>query len=163
IHGIAGIRQRFGEPSHRTVAARSARARETLRRQSGDHHLRHLHEVPPRGIGRATDHPRERAGDIGRTPAWTGALARSGHPGANFTKPHDLLLSHRIVDVERLVRILGFHLVAVDDDYDLFAGIDRALELVGGVPDLALGEAGLDRFDHAAEGVDLLDVVEAAF
>ena len=34
--------------------------------------------------------------------------------------------------------------------------------MIRSVPDLALRKAGFDRFDHSAEAIDLLDVIEAA-
>ena len=52
--------------------------------------------------------------------------------------------------------------VVVDADHDPLAAVDLALELVGRVGDLALREAALDRLDHAAELVDLAEVLVRA-
>ena len=49
--------------------------------------------------------------------------------------------------------------VAVDADDDALAAVDLALELVRRVGDLALREAALDGLDHAADLVDLVEVL----
>ena len=49
----------------------------------------------------------------------------------------------------------------VDADDDPVAGLDGCLEAVGGLLDLALDEAGLDRGDGAAELVDPFDQLRA--
>ena len=54
-----------------------------------------------------------------------------------------------------LVVALG---VPVDADDDPPSGVDLALQLVGRVGDLALGEVLLDRLDHPAELVDAREV-----
>ena len=43
----------------------------------------------------------------------------------------------------------------VEPDHDLLAGLDRPLDDVGRLLDLALLEAGLDRLERSAQGVDL--------
>ena len=48
--------------------------------------------------------------------------------------------------------------VAVDPDDPPLAGVELALEAVGGVGDLALRVALGDRLDHAAAAVDLVEV-----
>src|SRR5579883_2418023 len=47
----------------------------------------------------------------------------------------------------------------VDADDDALFGFERALVTVAGIGDLALEEAGLDRFDHAAVLFDLAEVL----
>src|SRR5262249_23119131 len=58
---------------------------------------------------------------------------------------------------------LGLGLVVfgevVDADHDPLAAVELALVGEGGVGDLALGEVGADRLDHAAELVDAGEVV----
>ena len=55
------------------------------------------------------------------------------------------------------MRSLGLLRELVDADDDAVAALDRDLEAVGGLLDLALDEAGLDRGHRAAELVDTLD------
>ena len=66
------------------------------------------------------------------------------------------------VDADRGDRLLVLERVAVDSHHDALAGVDFALVGEGGLGDLALGVVVLDRFDHAAELIDLSEVLVAA-
>src|SRR5204862_6590780 len=70
----------------------------------------------------------------------------------------DLLGFHALVAAEAVDRLLLFHHVLVDAHRDLLAAVVHQLVAVGGVGDLLLREAVVDRPDHAAHGVDLVDV-----
>ena len=49
---------------------------------------------------------------------------------------------------------------AIDADYDLSTGVDACLGPCRGLLDPPLGDSGLDRLGHAAEPVDLSDMLE---
>src|SRR2546425_5173712 len=61
---------------------------------------------------------------------------------------------------EGLVSLVIGELKRVHPHHEFFLRIDGKLILIRGVPNLALRESRLDRLDHAAEAVDLLDVLE---
>src|SRR5205814_1712581 len=62
-------------------------------------------------------------------------------------------------DAQEVGRPLLGHLVAVHAHHGLLAAVDLLLVGVGGVGDLALRVAGIDRLHHAAEAVDAVDVL----
>src|SRR5262245_59204017 len=74
----------------------------------------------------------------------------------------ELRFGGRLVDVENRVRRLVVLDVVVDADDDLLPPLDRLLELVRRLGDLALREALLDGLDHPAHPVDDVEVVVRA-
>ncbi len=75
----------------------------------------------------------------------------------------DLAFAHRgVVDLQHWHVVGRLRAEAVHADHGLAAGVDAGLGLGGGGLDSALGQARLDRPRHAAEGVDLGDMVERA-
>src|SRR5271165_2956732 len=72
-----------------------------------------------------------------------------------------LLAGDRLADVEDVGRALFDH-EFVDPDHYFFAGLDRALVLVGRLGDLFLRISALDRLYHAAHGIELAEVVPRA-
>ena len=65
------------------------------------------------------------------------------------------------VDLQNFERLF-LRDVIVHADHDFFFLVERDLIAIGGFGDFALRVAALDRGDHAAEGVDLFDVVPGA-
>src|SRR6266436_5324121 len=63
-----------------------------------------------------------------------------------------------VFHLQHVYRRLVDRLEFVDADHRLLAGVDPGLRLGGGFLDPQFGDAGLDRFRHAAERLDLLDV-----
>ena len=93
-------------------------------------------------------------------------MERRGHGlsvarAAKFLDGLLLLTLDRVIDVEDLERLLLGVGEVVDADDDLLLRVHGALVGVGRVHDLALREPGLDRLDHAPQGVDAAEVVEA--
>ena len=73
------------------------------------------------------------------------------------------MIADGFVDLEDVVfRRLILHRVFVDADDRLLAAFDGFLILIGRFLDLTLREAGLDRLDHSAETVDLVEIIHAA-
>ena len=63
-----------------------------------------------------------------------------------------------LVDVDDGDLLLGGICIFVDAHHDLFARIDLLLETVGGIGNFHLRESLVDRRDHTAHLVDLLDI-----
>ena len=73
------------------------------------------------------------------------------------------MVADGFVDLENVDLCTGlFHRVFVDADDDLFISLDGLLILVGRFLYLTLRETGLDRFDHSAESVDLVEIIKTA-
>jgi len=104
-------------------------------------------------VGRARTASRFSQPRQGRADRLRVALAARPHePG------HVALLRPRRHLEDRDRRHLGLVDVGVDADDPPLAGVELALEAIRGVGDLGLGVALLDRFDHAAAPVDLVEV-----
>src|SRR5260370_4909493 len=84
------------------------------------------------------------------------AVARGLHP----LHPLDLLQLHPLVDPEIVDRALLGHRVLVHADDDLLSPVLHDLRAVGGVGDLRLRVAAVDRAHDAAEGADLPAAVQ---
>src|SRR5215218_5798052 len=92
-----------------------------------------------------------------------GGLDRPGvAAGADGLHAADLLALEGRVDVVQLELALAALGEVVDADEDAVAAVVLLLEGVGGVGDLALREAALDGLGHAAELVDLREVLIGA-
>ena len=78
--------------------------------------------------------------------------------GAGRPHPRDLIALELRVDRRDLDRRLVGDREVVDADHDALLLLDRALVLVRAPLDLLLDEAALDRGDHAALRLDLVDV-----
>ena len=77
-------------------------------------------------------------------------------------QPRQLPLGRGLVDVEDRDRRLVFLDEVVDADDDLVAHLDRLLEPIRGLGDLPLRETLLDRFDHPAHAVDVVEAYRVA-
>ena len=94
---------------------------------------------------------------VSRTSASALAAASGLRSAADARGALALALLAGGVDAVELEALVGLLRELVDADDDAVAGLDGGLEPVGGLLDLALDEAGLDRGDGAAELVDALD------
>src|SRR5205807_3902461 len=126
--------------------------------------LQRLHDLALRGVGAGAGEQRlhEVALLVGGVLAQGGERGLHGGgvaAGAHGVQARDLLALERGVDAQRGDGLLPVELVAVDADDDALAGVDLALVSEGGVGDLALGVVALDGGDHAAELVDLVEVL----
>ena len=80
--------------------------------------------------------------------------------GAEFAEALGLAVRNGLVDLEKIDGLfIGDEVVDADDDF--FLRFDGDLILVSGFRDFALGIGAFDGFDHAAESVDLADVIQA--
>src|SRR5262245_21544316 len=104
--------------------------------------------------------------DVAAVAAGVGELLEARlHPGRVATRLHapdrlDLFQLDRLVDLEEIDRLPLGHRVLVDADHDLLVPVVHELVAIGGVGDLLLGIACVDGGDHAAHGVDPLDVLQ---
>ena len=84
-----------------------------------------------------------------------------GAIGAKFLEALGLAMGDGFVDLQNFERVfLGDEIVHAHDDF--FFAVDFHLIAVGGFGDFALRIAAFDGSDHAAHGVDLVDVVPGA-
>ena len=74
----------------------------------------------------------------------------------------DLLSLQRFVDALERDGRFDVEAELVDADDDLLLGFDRLLEFVRGVLDFLLHVSALDCLQHAAHGLDLVEVVPGA-
>src|SRR6267143_657251 len=84
-----------------------------------------------------------------------------GAIGAELFQAGGLAVRDRFVNLQNVQRLfLGYEIIYADDDLFLF--VHSHLVTIGGFGDFPLRVAALDGRDHAAHGVDFLDVIPSA-